>query len=100
MFLSPFSLKRIYALSRTIYNLKNPTPEEEKNCGRSVAGGLRISRLDCSNTNITLIKLMNKRNLKVLLNVSSIIDIRDLRNPKHFAITKFKRFKDVDINAS
>ena len=33
MFLSRFSLKQIYALSWTIYNLKNTTPDTQKNCG-------------------------------------------------------------------
>ena len=42
MFLSLFSLKRIYALSRTIYNLKNTTPEKKKNC---VALAIEIHQL-------------------------------------------------------
>ena len=33
MFLSRFSLKRIYAHSRTIYRLKNTIPDQKKNCG-------------------------------------------------------------------
>ena len=36
-----FSLTRIYALSRTIYNLKNQTSDKKKNCGALEGGPMR-----------------------------------------------------------